>query len=68
MEKIIDFIDGGKHYNKAIIIEYKEYCVCDIQEVENELILHTDRVWFTLDNLPFTLTEEELNKLKGITE
>jgi len=65
MEKEIDLIDGGKHYNKVIIIEYKEYCVCDIQKIENEEVLYSERVWFTLDNLPFELTLEELAELQN---
>lgn len=69
MEKIINYSDGGRDYNKAIILEVKEYYVVDIQKTETvdneEKILYSDRVWFPLDTQVFTLTPEEIELIQN---
>ena len=59
--KQIDYIDGDKHYSIAEIIEIKDYIVVDIKEMNKDGdVLYQERVWFSYDNMPFKLTENDI--------
>lgn len=59
--KVIDYVDGDRHYSEADIIEVKDYIVADISEKDEDgNVLYGERVWFTFDNMPFKLTEMDI--------
>ena len=59
--KQIDYIDGDRHYSIAEIIEIKDYIVVDIKEMSKDGdVLYQERVWFSYDNTPFKLTENDI--------
>lgn len=72
MEKIINYSDGSRDYNKANILEVKEYFVVDISKTEmvenEEQTIYTDRVWFPLNTEVFTLTPEEIELIQNPPE
>lgn len=65
MIKSIDYIDGGRHYSEAEILEVKEYVVANIREFDDGNILYQECVWFALDNLPFELSETEIEEIQN---
>ena len=67
--KTIDYIDGGKHYNTFELLEYKEYIVAKISQVnELEETEYTSTVWFPLGGAPCEITQEEIEALNPIVE
>uniref|UniRef100_A0A6M3XZ80 Uncharacterized protein n=1 Tax=viral metagenome TaxID=1070528 RepID=A0A6M3XZ80_9ZZZZ len=59
--KVIDYVDGDRHYSEADIIEVKDYIVADISEKDEDgNVLYGERVWFTFDKIPFKLTEVDI--------
>lgn len=62
--KVIDYVDGDRHYSEAEILEFKDYVVADIREFDEEdNVLYQEHVWFALENLPFKLTEMDIATL-----
>ena len=64
--KVIDYVDGDRHYSEADIIEVKDYIVADISEKDEDgNVLYGERVWFVLDNTPFELTKQEIEEIQN---
>lgn len=64
--KQIDYIDGDRHYSEAEILEVKKYVVCKLREKDGDNVLYEEpSVWFALDNLPFELTQAEIDEIQN---
>jgi len=64
--KEIDYVDGGYHYNRAEILEAKEYVVAHLTEEEDGVVVRDGgNVWFPPDNMPFELADEEIEAIRN---
>jgi len=64
--KQIDYIDGGYHYNTAEVLEVKDYVTAHLTEVVDDVVVRDGgEVWFPVDNMPFELTEEDIDEINN---
>ena len=64
--KEIDYVDGGYHYNRAEILEAKEYVVAHLTEEEDGVVVRDGgNVWFPPDNMPIELADEEIEAIRN---